>query len=142
MSIDEDIGDPASLPTRDGRPVPRGEEIEICGTCFWCRLRLMDKKTPYAACTVKVPMGAGVPDLYIIPTDLADTCNKWRAAHPEFNDYADQLWFWRWRSRCKNDFDCHREEQEYRRLEAQDNEQALKEEYKKFGPKPRPIIGG
>jgi len=92
MFIDEEV-DPASLPQRDGKPVPHGEEIAVCGTCRYCKLRLMDKKTPYAACTEKVVPGSYIPELSVTPTGPEDDCEKWESAHPIFNNYEEQLSF-------------------------------------------------
>lgn len=138
MFIDEDIGDPASLPTRDGKPVKPGDEIENCGTCGFCRLRVDDAGKPYPSCIFEGDPRYKRYIAQIFPVDPKQTgCAEWKSGM----SYARREWIFWWRKRCDNDLDCQMEEKEYRRKEQEDHVQSLKEDYRRFGPKPRPIGG-
>ena len=137
---EDDFNDPASLPTRDGKPVLPGDEIENCGTCGYCRLRIDDAKKPFASCIFEGDPRYKRYIAQIFPVDPKQTgCAEWKSGQ----SYAEQLWFWRWKRRCANDPDCQMDRKKELEAEAQDYAEGLKEDKRRgLGPKPPPIIGG
>ncbi len=141
MYIDETyIGDPASLPIRDGKPVLPGDEIENCGTCGYCRLRVDDAKKPFAICIFKGDPRYKRYIAQIFPVKLNQTgCAEWKPGM----SYARREWIFWWKRRCANDFDCQMDRKKELELEAQDHAESLKEDRRRGLPGPKiPKLGG
>ena len=118
--------DPSSLPTRDGKPVPHGEEIETCNTCLHCRLVVVEGR-PESYCAVKEPPGCGVRNLRsrVSPVSpFRPACDRW-SLHP-INTYIDRFRDWWWGKRLEGDFDYQRE----RNLEWEAEKRSVIEEEK------------
>ena len=101
--------DPSSLPTRDGKPVPHGEEIQNCNTCLHCRLVVVERR-PESYCAVNEPPGCGVRNLprNVRPVSpFCPACDRWYS-HP-VSTYIDRFREWWWEKRLDGDFDYQRE---------------------------------
>jgi hypothetical protein len=101
MFIDEEV-DPASLPQKDGKPVPRGEELSVtdegefhtwlCKDCVYCRGEWeRGREKPPALCWHHDPDGPPAPQ----PIRIYQKACK----HFDINlgmDYLDRLMDARW----------------------------------------------
>ena len=126
--------DPSSLPTRDGKPVPHGEEIQKCNTCLRCRLVVVEvpfypplNSRPESFCAEKEPPGCGVRNLRsrVSPVSpFRPACDRW-SLHP-INTYIDRFRDWWWGKRLESDFDYQRE----RNLEWEAEKRSVIEEEK------------
>lgn len=136
------FNDPASLPTRDGKPVRPGDELkaETCNTCLYCRLKVFNDK-PGSYCGMDCPPSQTALlfiNLYpISPTD--PSCARWILRCDTYIDRFRGYWH---QKRLENDFDCQMERKKELEAEAQDNAESLREDRAR-GIFPRiPKLGG